>query len=149
MKTNEKHSLVRLILGAAVGALALASACKDDSPCEEGQRAALGNSCYPPPPVSAAAGSAGTAATLPDGADAGGDSAAPAAEGVSAEVGQPCTDTANSTDCGGNAPICAPLPAGPACTQILCLEGELNAGACPADWPCLAIAPNPSACLKF
>jgi hypothetical protein len=157
MKMNDKHSWARAIVASALGALALASACKDDSPCEEGQRADLGASCYPVAAAgrsgsagSAGMGSAGTSATADDvDTDAGGDSAAPAPEGVSAEVGQPCTDTTANSDCGGDAPICAPLPAGPACTQILCLEGEPNAGACPADWPCLAIGANPSACLKF
>ena len=42
-----------------------------------------------------------------------------------------------------------PLPAGPACTQILCKPGEPNAGVCPSDWPCMEFPPNPSACLKL
>jgi hypothetical protein len=157
MKVNENQSLTRGILTVALGALALASGCTDDSPCDDGQMPSLGASCYP----AAAAGNAGTgnagtgnagmgnAGTAATEVDAGGDSGEAAPAEASAVVGQPCTDTTANSDCGGNAPICAPLPAGPACTQILCLDGEPNAGACPADWPCLAIGANPSACLKF
>jgi hypothetical protein len=153
MKINDKHGLARAVLATALSALALAAGCKDDSPCDEGQTEVLG-ACYPAAAAgtSGMAGGAGTSSTAGTGGapetDAGGDGGAPAEE-ASAEVGQPCTDTTGSSDCGGNAPICAPLPAGPACTQVLCLDGEPNAGACPADWPCLAIGANPSACLKF
>ena len=132
--------------------LASSWACKDDSPCDEGQEE-RNASCYP----IAAAGSAqaGGAAVGPGGAAGGpdgglgNDSGEPA--GVQAEVGQPCTDTTASSDCGGSAPICAPLPSGTACTQILCLDGEPNAGACPAGWTCVQARPmpDPSVCLNF
>jgi hypothetical protein len=40
---------------------------------------------------------------------------------------------------------------GTVCTQILCLEGEPNAGACPPGWTCLQARPmpDPSVCLNF
>jgi hypothetical protein len=132
--------------------LGFSLACTDDSPCDEGwfERNA---GCYPV----AAAGSgqaggagmgAGGIASVPDGG-LGGDSGEPV--GVQAEVGQPCADTTASSDCGGNAPICAPLPSGTVCTQILCLDGEPNAGACPTGWTCLQARPmpDPSVCLNF
>jgi hypothetical protein len=132
----------------ALGSLAcLASlslfACKDDSPCDEGQEERLGAACYP---INAGGtpGAAGTSA-LP--VDAGlGLTDGP---GVDAVIGQACADTTASSDCGGAAPICAPLPSGTVCTQILCLDGEPNAGVCPSDWMCLPSAGNPSVCLKL
>jgi hypothetical protein len=152
MNTNDNDSSVRAVLVAALSALVLASGCKDDSPCDEGQTEVLG-ACYPAAAAgtTGAAGAGGTSAgggsTSISESDAGGEGGAPAQ--VSAEVGQPCTDTAASSDCGGNAPVCAPLPAGAVCTQILCLEGEPNAGACPEGWPCTVIGANPSVCLNF
>jgi hypothetical protein len=137
------------------GLVSLALGCKDDSPCDEGQEYLLAG-CVP---VAAAGsggggtggtGSAGTQGGETDGG-IGTDTGTAAPAGVQAEVGDPCQDTTASSDCGGNAPICAPLPSGTACTQILCLDGEPNAGACPADWTCLQARPmpDPSVCLKF
>jgi hypothetical protein len=149
MKTNDDHSWARAILALALSALTLASSCKDDSPCDEGQTEVLG-ACYPAAAggTNGAGGSAANAgsSSTPE-TDAGADGGAPA-QG-SAVVGQPCTDSVANSDCGGNAPICAPLPAGAVCTQILCLDGEPNAGACPVDWPCRVIGTNPSVCLNF
>jgi hypothetical protein len=124
--------------------LGLPLACKDDDPCDPGQEERSANACYP------AAGSAGTpgSAGQPGAGDAGAEDAA-GGGAADFEIGQPCLDTTASGDCGGVAPICAPLPAGAACTQVLCLDGEANAGVCPPDWPCLQIEGYPSTCLKF
>lgn len=131
-----------------LGLVWLAWGCKDDNPCDEGQEV-RNAACYP---VAAAAG-AGSGSAGAGGDDAASDADAgtdpPAA--VQAEVGQACADTAGHSDCGGNAPICAPLPSGTACTQILCLAGEVNEGACPDGWTCLQARPmpTPSVCLNF
>jgi hypothetical protein len=125
-----------------VALLGLSLACKDNDPCDPDQEERGANACYP-----AAAGSAGTLGNPGEPGAGDTDSGAPAGGGY--EVGQPCTDTTASSDCGGIAPICAPLPAGSVCTQVLCLDGEPNAGVCPADWPCLQIPGYPSTCLKF
>ena len=121
--------------------------CKDDSPCGEGQVERGSAACYPLP-TGGGAGQAGSSgeAGAPGEVDAGdGGAAAPAAF----YIGQPCADTTSHSDCGGGAPICAPLPAGSVCTQILCLAGEANAGVCPSDWMCYSSAGSPSACVKF
>src|SRR5688572_2447847 len=138
MKTT--HDRGRWLLGPLAWAVPLSLfACKDDSPCDPGFVARLGAGCYP----EAAAGAAGAAGTA-------GEPVEPGDGGVvDAVIGQPCTDTEASSDCGGAAPICAPLPSGTVCTQILCLEGEPNAGACPSDWTCLPSAGNPSVCLSL
>jgi len=122
--------------------------CKDDSPCDEGQVERGLAACYPLPTGGGAgqAGSSGQAGAPGDDVDAGdGGGAAPPAF----YIGQPCSDTTSHSDCGGAAPVCAPLPAGSVCTQILCQDGEPNAGVCPSDWMCLSSAGNPSACVKF
>lgn len=125
----------RWLLGPLVWAVPVSLlACKDDSPCDPGFTERLG-ACYPEP-------TGGTGGT-------GGEPVDPGDGGVSAVIGQPCTDTAASSDCGGAAPICAPLPSGTVCTQILCLDGEPNAGACPSDWTCLPSDGNPSVCLSL
>jgi len=121
--------------------------CKDDSPCDEGQEERGAAACYPLPTGGGAgqAGGAGPAGTTGN-VDAGdGGAAAPAA----AYIGQPCADTETHSDCGEGAPICADLPAGTMCTQVLCQAGEANEGVCPSDWMCLSSAGNPSACVKF
>jgi hypothetical protein len=137
MKTihDRRWALGTLFLGVVPLAL---FACKDDDPCDEGYEDRLG-ACYP---ISAGGtpGAAGTSA----------DPVVPGDAGVEAVIGQPCTDTAANSDCGGAAPICAPLPAGTVCTQILCLDGEPNAGVCPSDWMCLpGDGTRPSVCLKL
>jgi hypothetical protein len=137
MKTTHDR---RWALGPLVGLSLALFACKDDAPCDEGQEDRLGN-CYP----LAAAGSPGAAGTSAEPVDPGDGGV----QAVDAVIGQPCTDTAASSDCGGPAPICAPLPSGTVCTQILCLEGEPNAGACPSGWTCVPSAGNPSVCLNL
>jgi hypothetical protein len=143
-----------------LGIVWLSLGCKDDSPCDEGQEV-RNAACYPveatagtgPGSAGAGAGAAGdeTASDAGGGTagDAGGGTDMPA--GVQAEVGQACADTAAHSDCGGNAPICAPLPSGTVCTQILCLAGEANEGACPGGWTCVQARPmpTPSVCLHF
>lgn len=149
--TTSKYILARALYLASLGPLSLPFACKDDSPCDEGQEE-RNSGCYPVTAGGGAAGATnagGAASTDNDGGSA--DSGASAPAGVEAEVGQTCADTTASSDCGGAAPICAPLPAGPVCTQILCLPGEPNAGACPTGWTCLQARPlpDPSVCLNF
>jgi hypothetical protein len=131
-----------LVLAAAL----VSFACKDEDPCDPGQveRNAL---CYP---ADTAGGSGGSAGSASSSAGAAGEPAAGGAPAsVEAEFGQPCADTAAHSDCGGQAPICAPLPSGSVCTQIECQDGEANAGACPAEWSCLKVGDNPSACVNF
>jgi hypothetical protein len=133
--THDRRSRVLGALAWAVPLLLLA--CKDDSPCDPGFFERLG-ACYPEP----TAGAAGTAAEPVDPGDGG-------AEAVEAVVGQACTDTVAMSDCGGAAPICAELPSGTVCTQIDCLDGEANAGACPSGWTCVPSSGNPSVCLDL
>lgn len=135
MKTRKRNEASALAVW-----LGLTLACKDEHPCDPGQEERSANACYP----AAAAGSTG-AAVEPDAGQL--SDSGPTGGGFA--VGQPCTDTVASSDCGGAAPICAPLPAGAACTQVLCLEGEPNAGVCPVDWPCLQIQGYPSTCLRL
>jgi hypothetical protein len=146
MKTiDHRRSALRPLVWVAA-ALAIFG-CKDDSPCDEGFVERGPAACYPLPVGAAGeAGSSGQAGTTGDDFDAGdGGGAAPAAF----YIGQPCADTVSHSDCGGGAPICADLPAGTMCTQILCQAGEPNQGVCPSDWMCLSSAGNPSACVKF
>jgi hypothetical protein len=150
--TINTQNLACVLCISGMALLGLLLACTDDSPCDEGQFERNAG-CYPIAAAgSSQAGSAGMGAggtaIVPDGG-LGGDSGEPVA--VQAEVGQPCADTTASSDCGGNAPICAPLPSGTVCTQILCLDGEPNAGACPTGWTCLQARPmpDPSVCLEF
>jgi hypothetical protein len=151
--TISTQTLARVLCLSGVALLGLSLACTDDSPCDEGQEQRNAG-CYPIAPAgSGQAGASGMGAggtTSPDGG-LGSDSGSPSPVGVQAEVGQPCADTTAHSDCGGNAPICAPLPSGTVCTQILCLDGEPNAGACPTGWTCLQARPmpDPSVCLNF
>ena len=134
-RRSARHPLVWVAAGLAM------FGCKDDSPCDEGFVERGSSACYPLP--AGGAGEAGQAGMTGD-VDAGdGGGAAPAAF----YIGQPCADTEAHSDCGGGAPICADLPAGTMCTQILCQAGEPNAGVCPSDWMCLSSAGNPSACV--
>jgi hypothetical protein len=132
--------------------LGFSLSCTDDSPCDEGQFERNAG-CYPVAAAGSgqAGGSGMGAGGAANGLDGGLGSDGGDPVGVQAEVGQPCADTTASSDCGGNAPICAPLPSGTACTQILCLEGEPNAGACPTGWTCVQARPmpDPSVCLNF
>jgi hypothetical protein len=130
-------------LGYGVMLLGLPLACKDDDPCDPGQEERPPNDCYP-----VSGGSAGAGGSTGEAGEGDSDSGAPA-PGGDFEFGQPCADSAGSSDCGGIAPICVPLPSGSVCTQALCLDGEPNAGVCPAEWPCTAIPGFPSACLNL
>jgi hypothetical protein len=153
MMTLSMYNLAGALCLCSMGLVSLALGCKDDSPCDEGQ-ALKSDGCVP---IAAAGsgddGSAGTDSGGTDGVatDGGIGTEAGTPGGVMAEVGNPCQDTTASSDCGGNAPICAPLPSGAVCTQILCLDGEVNAGACPTGWTCLQARPmpDPSVCLNF
>lgn len=138
---------------ALLGLCGLVAGCKDDDPCDPDQTE-KNTQCYPPP---AAAGTAGTAPSSAGGADAGGTDAggAPemggAAPALDTPVGTPCEDTMASSDCGGEAPVCAdlsPLGQPVMCTQRDCAEGEANAGACPSGFTCFAVAGYPSVCIK-
>jgi hypothetical protein len=126
----------------------LASACKDDDPCDPTQVESYGQ-CYPPP-----AATGGSTTTGVSGADSGG--APEAAAGAPAEVldtpfGTPCADTTASSDCAGEAPVCAdltPLGQPVLCTQLDCADGEANAGTCPAGFSCFATPGYPSVCIQ-
>jgi len=149
--TISTHTLARTLCLPCLGLVWLSLGCKDDSPCDEGQEE-HNAACYPATAAGSGSGSAGSGGDTDTGdidGSGGTDPSAPAA--VQAEVGQTCADTTAFSDCGGHAPICAPLPSGTACTQILCLPGEANAGACPSGWTCLQARPmpDPSVCLKF
>jgi hypothetical protein len=153
MMTISTYHWARALGLFSLGLMSSALGCKDDSPCDEGQ--VQRNAACVPVAV-AGSGGTGSAGTEGGGTDAGGTDGGIGTQtgttaGIQAEVGDPCEDTAASSDCGGNAPICAPLPSGTACTQILCLEGEVNAGACPVGWTCLQARPmpDPSVCLHF
>jgi hypothetical protein len=159
MKTNSKVVRVGAASLWGMALVWLGLSCKDDEPCDPGFVERGASACYPvatggsggSPGGGGSAGDPGTAGTTDVGEqpDAG-DSGAAAPPPVEAEVGQTCTDTANHSDCGGAAPICAPLPSGTVCTQILCLDGETNAGACPADAPCIPTgATTPSICFPM
>jgi hypothetical protein len=140
------HTLARRLHLCLLGLSCLSASCKDESPCDDGQEERNAG-CYPIAAGSAGVGGQSAVDSAAVDSGTGMDSAAPV--GSQAVVGQPCADTAGSSDCGGPAPICAPLPAGAVCTQIFCLDGEANAGACPSDWPCRTIGANPSVCLNF
>jgi hypothetical protein len=142
MKTSRNCTRANGFFGSVAMLLLVSLACKDDDPCDPGQVESQAAACSP-----ATAGSAGMAGSAGSAGDEPADSGAPDDEDF--VVGQPCSDTAGSSDCGGAAPICAPLPSGSACTQIMCLEGEPNAGACPPDWPCTEIPGYPSTCLNL
>ena len=136
-------------LFALLGALSLLGACKDDSPCDPGQEI-KGTGCFP----IAAGGSGGKSALpqagAPDAGGAGTDEPMAGASGIEppgnpdAMFGTTCQTNA---DCGGPAPICATDPLF-YCSQIECQDGEVNAGACPADWVCFKYLDNPSACVN-
>ena len=138
MKTRNGSNRRARWLGAAL-LFGLWLGCKDEDPCDPGQVLRRANACYTPTPDPPGPDE------MPD---AGAGDSGPSGAGGFA-IGQPCADTTGSSDCGGAAPICAPLPAGAACTQILCLDGEANAGICPAAWPCTELPGYPSTCLEL
>jgi hypothetical protein len=144
MMTNSSVLKARTLRWWSALVLGLGLGCQDEDPCDPGQEERGAASCYPLPAAGAAgtqgqAGTDGAAGTEDpgEGTDAGG------ADEVQAAVGDPCTDTAAHSDCGGDAPICAPFPGpnGARCTQISCEDGEVNAGACPATAPCIRPPP--------
>ena len=139
---------------ALLGICGLVAGCKDDDPCDP-EQIEMHSQCYPP---AASGGTAGSAASAASGTDAGGADAGGAAETVGGgaptletPIGSPCEDTTASSDCGGEAPVCADLtPLGQTvmCTQTDCAEGEANAGVCPSGFTCFAVPGYPSVCIK-
>ncbi len=126
MKQWTSSSLVLL-------SLLLAFGCKDEEPCD-GDEQAVGTGCFP----RNAGGSGGSGGGSP--AEGGAPSGNP-----DATFGTPCESDA---DCGGDAPICD-YKQFHYCLQTECEAGEQNEGACPEDWTCFKLAPNPSACIKL
>jgi hypothetical protein len=132
-----KFAIFRVSLVGCFGVALGANACKDDDPCDANQEESEGL-CYDVA-MGGTSAAPGTAGTSPD---AGADAAAV----IGADFGTPCADTVSSSDCGGNAPLCAPFPAGSVCTQTSCQAGEVNAGVCPEGWQCVTYPGNPSVC---
>ncbi len=133
-----------------LGAAGLLGGCKDDDPCDPGQVERYGQ-CYPAP-AQGAGGSAGSSTDGQAGSGLGGaEDGAAGSPAVDTPFGTDCQDQEGSSDCGGEAPVCADLtPLGQSvyCTQIDCAEGEANAGVCPADFTCFAVSGYPSVCIK-
>lgn len=137
---------------ALLGLLPLA--CKDESPCDDNQKA-TGIGCFP----IETAGSAGKASTTA-GSNAGG---APASEGGAPDTGTGAGGSGiepwgnpdatwgshceANKDCGPEAPICATTPLF-YCTQLDCQEGEANFGVCPTGWDCFKYLDNPAICFN-
>jgi hypothetical protein len=127
--------------------LALPVACKDEEPCDDNQDS-IGTGCYAKSTAEAGSPPAGAEGGAPPSLGGG------ASEGGSAEPAgnpdamfqSPCESDA---ECGGPAPICL-IPPGPKyCSQIDCLDDEVNAGSCPEDWVCFKLnAETRSACLN-
>jgi hypothetical protein len=136
----------RQLLAGALLLAALASACKDDEPCDPGQ-VSIGTACFPAE-IGGSGGSTGAAsAGAPsDGGDAaGGEPAQGGPRTPDASFGTPCETNA---DCGGDAPVCATDPLF-YCSQLDCDVGEANDGVCPEGWTCLKYLDNPSACVNL
>lgn len=125
----------RISIALLAGASFVATGCRMDDPCDPGQELRNGF-CFD---VEEEGGSAG------QGGAAGG--AGSAGSGGESFFGKACKDNVNSSDCGGDAPVCADVVF--YCTQIECADGETNEGACPADWTCLKTPGNPSACVDL
>ena len=140
----------RAPLWVLLGAIGLLGGCKDDEPCDPGQIERHGL-CYPAP-ASGAGGSAGSSASGQAGAGLGGAEESSAGSGaLDTPFGTECQDQEGSSDCGGEAPVCAdmtPLGQSVYCTQIDCAEGEANAGVCAAGFTCFAVSGYPSVCIK-
>jgi hypothetical protein len=138
--------LRNLILG-ALGLYGFSTGCKDDDPCDPGQ-VVLNSQCYPAP-ATAGSGSGGSGGS--DAAGAAGDAAGGAPSEPNTPFGTACADTTGSSDCGGEAPLCADLsPLGQTimCTQTGCSAGEANAGVCPSGFSCFAVSGYPSVCIR-
>jgi hypothetical protein len=147
----QKLPLAQCLLLGLLSLAGLAAGCKDDDPCDPEQLEQDGQ-CYPVP-VSAGGSSSGAAGAADGGADEG-DAAVTTAGapsgGLDTPVGTPCEDTTASSDCGGDAPVCADLtPLGQSimCTQIDCATGETNEAACPSGFTCFAVPGYPSVCI--
>jgi hypothetical protein len=142
MRLQKLGSWQSLILG-ALGVCAMSVGCKDDDPCDPGQ-IVQNSQCYPAPVGGGETG----------GSDAGGepDTAGGAPSGdLNTPFGAACEDTTASSDCGGEAPLCADLTQlgqSVMCTQRDCSAGEENAGVCPAGFTCFAFPGYPSVCTK-
>ncbi len=142
----QRFALTQGLLLGLLGLCGLATACKDDEPCDPEQTEKDGQ-CYPPTasgggPVGAGGVSDGGAADATAGATS---------TTLDTPVGTPCEDTTASADCGGAAPVCAdlsPLGQSVMCTQIDCAAGEANEGACPSGFTCFAVSGYPSVCIK-
>lgn len=137
-KSNEMNS--RIGLFCTLGLLVTSVGCEIDDPCDPGQIYENTICIVPPEPEeemmmddSMIVPDAGLMTT--------------SNEPVEATFGDPCTDPGGSSDCGGAAPICVPMLN--ICSQILCLEGEANAGTCTTPgWACLEVqAGSPSLCI--
>ena len=138
-------SLARGLVLSALGLSCLLASCKDDDPCDPGQ-VVKNSQCYPAP--ASVGGSAADAGETPA---AGAGEAGGAPSSAASAFGAPCADTTASSDCGGDAPVCAdlsPLGQSVMCTQIHCSPGEVNAGACPSGFNCFAVPGYPSVCIK-
>jgi hypothetical protein len=138
------------LLRALLGGLGLLAGCTDDDPCDPGQIERYGL-CYPAP-TDGNGGSGGSSASGMAGAEVGGAAESAAGAGaVDTPFGSDCQDETDSSDCGGDAPVCAnltPLGQSVYCTQIDCAEGEEHAGVCPAGFTCFAVSGYPSVCIK-
>lgn len=143
---------VTILLGNAslLAALGLFGGCKDDDPCDPDQIERYGQ-CYPAPGPSTG-GSGGSASSGMAGAETvDPDEGAAGSAAIDTPFGTECHDGTGSSDCGGQAPICAdltPLGQSQYCTQLDCAEGEANAGACPEGFTCFAVSGYPSVCIK-
>lgn len=153
LRKNPKMNRSSISLGQAavlLCAIGLVGACKDDDPCDPDQTEQNGQ-CYPAAPP-AAGGSGGSQTSGDAGASLGGTAESEAGAGaVETPFGTACEDKTDSSDCGGDAPVCADLtPLGQSvyCTQIDCAEGEANAGVCPDGFTCFAVTGYPSVCIK-
>jgi hypothetical protein len=135
--------LIRSLSWGCLMLCAIAVACKDDDPCDPGQ-IERNSACYPPAKGgNSAAGGSGGASEAGEGGGSGAATDTP--------FGSPCADTVGSSDCAGNAPVCADLsPLGQTimCTQTDCSTGEAHAGVCPSGFTCFAVPGYPSVCVN-
>ena len=141
MKLKNLATAPALLL--TMAALCTVTACVDDDPCDPGQVVKLGQ-CYP---AATAGGSSSSG-----GSDMAGAPEATAGGGASTSTfGSACEDSTDSSDCTGDAPVCAdlsPLGQDIMCTQLHCADGEANAGVCPSGFMCFAVPGYPSVCIK-
>jgi hypothetical protein len=123
------------------GLCLLPLSCKDEDPCDPGQES-IGTGCFP---IQGGSGGGGSTNQPQAGMPAEGGMPSEAPSNPDATFGTPCE---SNEDCGGDAPICDNMVFN-YCLQINCKEGEENEGVCPADWQCVLVPPNPSACIKM